>query len=95
MLFSTCSHTAVAVAVTTTAAKAANTNRIGLLLVNDSDTTIYIKIGADAVLNQGIRLNANGGSFEMNAALGNLASGAVNAIHGGSSTKALLVTEWA
>jgi hypothetical protein len=95
MLFSTCTHTAVAVAATTTTAKAANTDRIGLLLVNDSDTTIYIKIGAAAVLNQGIRLNANGGSFEMNAALGSLASGAVNAIHGGSGTKALLVTEWA
>lgn len=36
-------------------------------IVNDSDTTIYIGIGAAAELNKGTRLNANGGAcvFEM------------------------------
>jgi hypothetical protein len=31
-------------------------------LVNDSDTVIYIGVGAAAQLNKGIRLNASGGS---------------------------------
>lgn len=94
MLLPNATHTVVSVAVTSTAALAANTNRVGALLVNDSDTTIYLKLGAAAVVNQGIRLNANGGSLEMNAALGNLYSGAVNAIHGGVGSKVLLVTEY-
>ena len=32
-------------------------------IVNDSDTTIYIGIGASAELNKGTRLNANGGAL--------------------------------
>ena len=67
-------------------------NRIALL-VNDSDTAIYLKLGADAVANQGIRLNANGGSYEMSRLHGNLYVGASNAIHGSTGNKVLLVTE--
>jgi len=33
-----------------------------IILVNDSDETIYVAYGASAVMNKGIRLNANGGS---------------------------------
>lgn len=33
-------------------------------LVNDSNEPIYIGIGAAAEMNKGIRLNANGGSWE-------------------------------
>ena len=85
-------HSAVTVGNTTTAAIAANTARKYLLLVNDSDEAIYVKLGAAAVLNQGIRLNASGGSLELSVANGNLYAGAVNAICA-SGSKTLLVTE--
>lgn len=86
-------HSAVNVTTSTGEAAAANTSRTYLALINDSDATIYVKLGADAVLNQGIRLNANGGSYEMSDAIGNLYTGAVNAIHGSTGNKVLLVTE--
>lgn len=85
--------TVVAVAITSTAVVAANTQRQYLLLVNDSDTDIYLKLGEAAVVNQGIRLNANGGNFEMSSLVGNLYQGAINGIHAGAATKKLLVTE--
>lgn len=88
----TITHTAVSVGATTTAALAANPDRKYALFVNDSDATIYLMIGAGAAANQGIRLNANGGSFEMSAHFGNLAVEAINAISSGSN-KNLLVTE--
>ncbi len=86
-------HSAASVATTSTAVLAANPNRIYLLLVNDSDTPIYAKLGAAAVANQGIRINANGGSYELSEALGNLWTGAVNAIQAGAGVKLLLATE--
>ena len=64
-----------------------------LRLVNDSDQVIYIGLGTAALLSQGIRLNASGGSYEMSFKLGNLFMGAVNAIHGGADTKNLMMTE--
>ena len=70
----------------------ANPNRKYALLVNDSDVVIYLRIGDDAHLNRGIRLNANGGSYEMSANIGNLDLRAINAI-ASSSNKNLLVTE--
>ena len=55
--------------------------------------TIYIKIGSAAVLNQGIRLNSNGGSYEMSKELGNLSTAAINAIST-SGSKNIIVTEF-
>jgi len=80
----------VAVGVASTSILAANTARIFAQFVNDSDTVIYLWLGAVAVINEGIRLNANGGSFEIN--LTNLYTGAVHAIAGGAA-KNLTVTE--
>jgi hypothetical protein len=79
--------------VTTTSAERvpANKMRTTLWLINDSDTIIYLGIGRDAVLNQGIRLNANGGSLEINVY--NLTKQAIYAIHGGSGNKVLLALE--
>ena len=91
--YTTPTHTAVNVTTGTGAVLASNANRLYALLVNDSDTTIYIKLGVAAVANQGIRLNANGGNYEMSAMLGNLYTGAINGIHGGTGNKALLMTE--
>jgi hypothetical protein len=86
-------HTKIADTTTTEQAIAANENRRGLLLVNDSDTAMYIRLGtADAVVNEGIRLNANGGSIEFSAWNGVNYLGAVQVISGGA--KVLLVTEW-
>ncbi len=85
-------HTAVTAAVTTTAVLAANTDRLYALVINDSDEVIYIKLGASAVLNQGIRLNASGGNYEMSMKLGNLYTGAINGIST-SGGKVVLVTE--
>lgn len=42
----------------------ANTARKYLAIVNDSNEAIYLAFGVDAVMNKGIRLNANGGVFE-------------------------------
>ncbi len=91
--YTTPTHTVATVTTATGAALAANANRLYALLVNDSDTTIYVKLGAAAVANQGIRLNANGGSYEMSKKLGNLYTGAINAIHAGTGNKVLTVLE--
>lgn len=85
-------HTTAAVGVAPGAALAANPARKYALLVNDSDSVIYLKIGAAAVANAGIRLNASGGSYEMSAAYGNLDTRAINAISTGTG-KVLLVAE--
>ncbi len=86
-------HSVVSVATSTTQVLAANANRVHALFVNDSDTVIYVMLGAAAVLNQGIRLNPGGGAYELSLKMGNLYTGLVNAIHGGTGTKALLVLE--
>ena len=92
-VYTTPTHTVVAVTTASGIALAANANRLYALLINDSDTVIYIKLGATAVANQGIRLSAGGGSYEMSKKLGNLYTGVINAIHGGTGDKTLLVTE--
>lgn len=85
-------HTAVTVGNSTTSLVSKNSKRKYLLLVNDSNETIYVKIGADAVMNEGIRINANGGSYEISPANANLCFEAVNAICS-SGSKTLLATE--
>jgi len=71
---------------------AANTARLYALLINDSDTDIYLGIGVNAVVNTGIRLNALGGSYEMSKREGNLTTAAIYAIVAAGS-KTLLVNE--
>jgi len=85
--YTTATNSAANVAVTTTEVLAANANRLYALIVNDSDTTIYLAVGAAAVANAGIRLNANGGHYEMSKKIGNLNVGAINGIHAGTGTK--------
>jgi hypothetical protein len=88
--FTTATHTTVAVAVTSTVALAAKSNRTFVILENISDTNIDCSIGATAVAGQGIRLYASGGSLLLDA---KYPTAAINCIHGGSGTKSLLVTE--
>jgi hypothetical protein len=77
----------------TGAALAANTSRVAALLINDGTSSIYLKIGEAAVASEGIRLNANGGSYYMSLNEGNLDREAVNCITA-SATVVLMVTEW-
>ena len=90
--YTTPTHTVVTVGALSTTVLAASASRCYLLLVNDSDETVYVALGAAAALNSGIRLNAGGGSYEMSAMLGNLYAGAIKAICT-SGSKKLLVTE--
>lgn len=76
-----------AVATTTTRVCEVNKHRTALFLTNDSDTIIYLAFGRAAVLNLGIRLNAAGGSLELNK--DSLFKGEIHAIHGGAGTKIL------
>lgn len=80
-------HVAFTVLNTSSEAVAENAEREYLLLVNDSDTAIYLAFGTAATVNSGVRLNANGGSFEMSRLLGNLTQAQVNAISSVTSKK--------
>lgn len=75
-----------------TSALAANLNRKYLLLQNDGANDVYIKVGADAAINAGIRVLANGGSYEMTRQIGNLMTGVIKGITI-SGTATLLITE--
>ncbi len=90
-VFSTAAHTEASVTATTAVALAANESRVYALFVNDSASTMYLRLGEAAIANEGIRLNANGGSFEMTQQQGNLYTGAVNVI--GTATTVLTVLE--
>ena len=48
-------------------ALAANVQRVNAVFVNDSSETIYLARGNAAVIGSGIRLNANGGSYEIDS----------------------------
>ena len=67
--------------------------RVHIYLENDSDTTLYCKFGAAAVVNQGIRLAAAG--TEGNRLIYDSHTGvpqtALNCISSGGATKRLLV----
>lgn len=86
-------HTTAACGTSTTTALAADAARTYVMFINDSDTVIYLKVGASAVVNEGVRINANGGSWEMSTSFGNESTTVINCIHGGSGTKVLTVYE--
>jgi len=90
--YTTPTHSAVTVGSSTTEVLAASATRLYVLLVNNSSEDIYIKLGAEAVMNQGIRINAGGGSYEMSKLIGNLYVGVINGICT-SGSKILLATE--
>jgi len=79
------------VTIASTIALEANKRRTGATFVNDSDAVIYLRLGQDAALNTGIRLNSAGGSYEINKT--NLYKGDVTAIHGGAGNKVLCIIE--
>jgi hypothetical protein len=80
------------VANTSTLVLAANPDRRYAVFTNDSDSPIYLAIWHTAVAHTGIRLNPNGGSYEID--FKNYYVGDVTAIHdSGSGTKKLCVQE--
>ena len=89
--YTTPTHTAPSIGTTSTTALASNASRLYALLINDSDETIYLKLGATAVANEGIRLNANDGNYEMSKKLGNLYTGVINAICASGGKKLLIL----
>ena len=94
MVAETVTYSVISCANTTTQVLAVNPGRISVLLENDSTQTIWIKTGADAVANEGIRLDSNGGSYYMSDVNENLDRLVVNGIVA-SGTGNLLVIEWA
>jgi len=87
----TFAHTTASITTASALALASNASRKYALLINNHSMPIYIKVGSVAVLNQGIKLEADGGVYEMK--LGeNLATGAIYAITE-SGVGSLLVTE--
>lgn len=69
----------------------ANAERTAATFVNDSPSVIYLRLGDDAVVNTGIRLNRDGGSFEINEL--NMFYGPVSAI-GAAAGLTLCSQEW-
>ena len=61
--FDTASNFTVNVSSVSTLVRSAVSNRKILALVNNSDVVIFVHLGSAAVLDSGIRLNANGGSL--------------------------------
>ena len=79
----------IAVDATTTEILAANAQRLYALVVNDSNETIYLALGVEAELHKGIRLNANGGSYEIDS--NNFFIGAINGISTSGSKNVTIV----
>jgi len=89
--YETPANTGVDVGVASTLILALNADRLYAAIVNHSDTDIWISLGAAAILDQGIPLNAHGGSYEINWT--NLYTGAIYGIHGGTGNKRVGVME--
>ena len=92
----TVSTTAVLLANSTESlvALVANTDRRWAIFTNDSSNTIYLAIATStgaATANSGVRLNADGGSFEMSPVNGNLDIRTVHAIAAASTGNNLLI----
>ena len=90
----TMAYTTYAVTGSSTVGLAGNASRVYLRITNDSDTVVYVKTGASvAVVNEGMRLEANGGVLEFSRAQGALLTAAFNVIHGGTGTKNITFAE--
>jgi len=65
-IVSTATNTKVSVGILTTQIVDNIPGRYSIDIVNDSDEIVYLGLEDDAVLNEGIRLNPNGGSYSSN-----------------------------
>ena len=71
-------NTKKTIANTNTPILLVNLKRLFAIFVNDSNEDIYLSLSDTAAMNEGNRLNAGGGSLEIN--LNNLYTGAVSGI---------------
>ena len=85
-------HTTASMTSTTGAVLAVNQDRKYALIGNDGSVDVYLNLGGTAVAHQGIRVNANGGSYEISREHGNLTPVVINGITV-SGTATALVTE--
>ncbi len=84
----------VSVQVTNTALLGQNKFRKKVILINDSDTTIYVAKGTVAALNAGIRINPAGANFiDEPDALGYLYIGPYAAICAAANKNLLVIEE--
>ncbi|KKM96833.1 hypothetical protein LCGC14_1174140 [marine sediment metagenome] len=90
--YNVATHTEASATATTSAALAASDKRAYAMFQNDGDNDVYLRLGEAAIKNEGILINANGGSYEISDRLGNLFLGAVNCITA-SGTSVVLVLE--
>ena len=86
-------HTTYSCTSTSGEALAANGGRIAALFVNDGTVPAYLRIDATSVASEGIRINANGGSYYISDEEGNLDREAVNCVTA-VTTVVILVIEW-
>lgn len=80
--FATATNTRPTVTTTSSIILASNTSRKSAIIFNQSGGVIYIKLGATAVANEGIRL-PNNEKYEINST--NLFIGNIHAIRGAGS----------
>ena len=85
-------HTKGDCAATSGVALAAQPGRVSALLMNDSDTKMYLKFGDEAVLGEGIPLLPDS-NYEITIVDGTMVNDVINCIHGGVGNKRLLVFE--
>lgn len=92
--YTTPAHTLATAGTTAVDALVGNANRLYARIQNDGTSIAYLKLGATAVANQGIKLETTGGAcfYEMSKQNGNLFTGTVTAIVAAGSS-ILLVTE--
>jgi hypothetical protein len=57
------SNTKISVGTTSTTVLALNAGRLEAIIVNDGIRPVYLNLSGTAVMNEGIRLNENGGSL--------------------------------
>lgn len=81
----------VNVAAASTLVLADNPQRKYALIINTSNTDVWLRLGSAAALNQGIFVARNGFAYEISA--NNLWTGEIYGIHGGSGLKLLSVLE--
>jgi hypothetical protein len=88
--FSSASNTRVSVAASSVQLLAANASRKYAYIMNQSGNVMFLKFGATAVANQGIRL-ANNAIYEINQS--NLWTGTINAISSSATASSLDIFE--
>lgn len=90
--YSTATNASSTVATTSRVIVNANVARQYLAIVNDGDQDVYLNFRATSTAGTGIRLNANGGAYEMDITSSNVYVGPVSAVTS-TSTSAVTIIE--